>query len=107
LYGKTYGKITEISATNTYNKGIDVPKTDKFRTTTIENYTDQLGKPVYHLKPKPVAQPPEPLGSDIPSDIQNKFWGIKDQGAAQMSEFDKAATSFYAGAQRKAGPDMS
>jgi hypothetical protein len=43
LYGKTYGKITEISATNTYNKGIDVPKVEKFRTTTSENFTDQLG----------------------------------------------------------------
>ena len=40
LYGKTYGKVTEISATSAYNKGIDVPRTEKFNTTTKDNYTN-------------------------------------------------------------------
>jgi hypothetical protein len=46
------------------------------------------------------------MGSDIPSDIQNKFWGIKDAGP-DMSELDKAAASFYAGPQGRQAPDMS
>ena len=105
LYGRTYGNITEQSATNTYNKGIDVPKSDKFRTTTKETFTEQMGKPVYHLHPKQVQQPPPPLGSEIPDDVQNQFWGVKDP--SNLTEFEKASLSFYAGPPKAEMPDRS
>ena len=105
LYGKTYGQVTEISATKVYNQGIDVPISDKFNTTAKDTFTDQMGKPVYHLRPKQVAQPPPPMGSEIPDDVHNKFWGVKEE--FNRTEFEKASESFYAGPPKAAPVDRS
>ena len=45
------------------------------------------------------------MGSEIPEDIHNKFWGVKEQH--NRTEFENAAESFYAGPPRDAPIDRS
>ena len=52
LFGKTYGKITEISALGTHNKGRDVPPEEKYKTIAKDNYVNQIRIPVMPFRPK-------------------------------------------------------
>ena len=64
-----------------------------------------MGKPVYHLHGKAVQQPAPPRGSEIPEEVHNQFWGIRDPN--NMTEFEKASMQFYAGPPKAEVPDRS
>ena len=94
LFGKTYGQVTETSALNTYNKGRDLPKEEKFKTVTQDNYTNQMRIPVMPLRPKEYPAPPEDPINKIPIDTQSKFWGVKP--GISTPEIQQSAEKFFA-----------
>ena len=80
LFGKTYGKITEISALGTHNKGRDVPPEEKYKSIAKDNYTNQLRIPVMPFRPKEYPEEPEDPINAIPGETIGKFFGVRVPG---------------------------
>ncbi|CAG9320436.1 unnamed protein product [Blepharisma stoltei] len=93
LFGKTYGKITEMSALGTYNKGRDIPVEDKFKSITQENYVNQLRIYVPFLHPKEYPLPPEDPINEIPSETLSKFYGVKPSG--NLDDMGRSLSNYY------------
>lgn len=98
LFGKTYGKITEMSALGTYNKGRDMPTDEKFKSITQENYTNQLRIHVPFLHPKEYPLPPEDPISQVPLEALNAFFGVRGPGG-----YGASSTQFYVREEHEQG----
>lgn len=80
LFGKTYGKITEISSLGTHNKGRDVPPEEKYKSIAKDNYVNQLRIPVMPFRPKEYPDAPVDPMWQIPSETIARFYGMRVPG---------------------------
>lgn len=79
LYGKTYGIATYKSAAKEYNKGIDAPAEEKYKSQGMAEFVNQrsvnaatAAKSVGVIKEDDIYKKP------IDPQMVNKFWGIGD-----------------------------
>lgn len=86
LFGKTYGKITEISSLGTHNKGRDVPPEEKYKSIAQDNYTNQLRITVMPFRPKEYPDPPIDPITQIPPETVSKFFGLRVPGGGCISQ---------------------
>lgn len=97
LFGKTYGKITEMSALGTHNIGRDMPADDKYKSIAQDNYTSQMRIPVMPFRPKEYPEPAVDPIDLIPPDSISKFFGMRGQGGSayypesEQGDFNNAA----------------
>ena len=80
LFGKTYGKITEISSLGTHNKGRDIPPEEKYKSIAKDNYTNQLRIAVMPFRPKEYAEPAVDPIYEVPQDTVAGFYGVRVPG---------------------------
>ena len=95
LFGKTFGNITEDSSLKKYNKGIDLPIQDKYKSVTTECFTNQTRIPVMPLKPKKYPEAPRDPSESIPKESMYKFFGVR--GAPEPEEMEQSLCEFYGG----------
>lgn len=88
LFGKTYGKITEISSLGTHNKGRDVPPEEKYKSIATDNYTNQLRINVMPFRPKEYPEPPVDPISLIPPDTVSQFFGMRSSRKNEYYNYD-------------------
>jgi hypothetical protein len=80
LYGKTFSRITEMSALKEYIPGKDLPPEQRYKSVAQENFTPQLRIPVMPFKPKTYpSRPPSALES-IPEKTVLNFFGSRAPG---------------------------
>ena len=91
LFGKTYGKITEMSALGSHNIGRDMPPDDKFKSIAQDNYTSQMRIPVMPFRPKEYPEPPVDPIESVPLDTISKFFGARGNygGGRNYPESDR------------------
>ena len=82
LFGKTYGKITEMSALGTHNIGRDMPADDKYKSIAQDNYTSQMRIPVMPFRPKEYPEPAVDPIELVPHDAVSRFFGMRGQGGS-------------------------
>ncbi|OMJ89552.1 hypothetical protein SteCoe_8252 [Stentor coeruleus] len=86
LFGKTYGKITEISSLGTHNKGKDIPPEEKYKSIAQENYTNQLRINVMPFRPKEYPEPPVDPITEIPPETISMFFGQRVPGGMNSTQ---------------------
>lgn len=77
LFGKTYGKITEMSALGSHNVGRDMPPDDKYKSIAQDNYTSQMRIPVMPFRPKEYPEVPVDPIETVPLDSVSRFFGLR------------------------------
>ena len=82
LFGKTYGKITEMSALGSHNIGRDMPPDDKYKSIAQDNFTSQMRIPVMPFRPKEYPEPPVDPIESVPLDTVSKFFGVRGNYAS-------------------------
>lgn len=101
LFGKTYGKITEMSSLGTHNKGRDVPPEEKYKSIAQDNYTNQLRINVMPFRPKEYPEPPVDPITEIPSDTISKFFGQRVPGGVGSSQGFRSSDNLESSKQYK------
>jgi len=98
LFGKTYGVITDKSATGNFAKGIDAPLNEKYCSMNRENYINQreLEENVQKERDEMVRKQNKEVDANIPASVKAKFFGgEEDADFFNQAEFDKNADLFY------------
>lgn len=99
MFGKTYGTVTYKSAAKEFNRGIDAPPEEKYKSLGMDEFKNQAtvnaataAKSVGVFKADDTYQKP------MDPHIVNKFWGIHDEEMDELvkqTHFEKNKAAFY------------
>ena len=99
LFGKTYGNVTYKSAAKEFNRGIDAPPPEKYKSIGMEEFKDQAQvNGATAAKSVGVVKLDDTYVKPIDPQMVNKFWGINDtemDELVQQKHLERNTNQFY------------